>query len=217
MTDAITARRGRRLKFGTILAVVIGAGLGLAGATQNWYTVSIKASAGHFTPVVVTGSTAAPALTALSLAALALALALAISGRIARYIIGVIGVLLGVCVVVASVGNPAHTAGVRGAISTATGIAGDKSVSALIGHATATVWPTAAVIGGVIIGLGALSAVLTGHSWPGGSRRYDAVRFEDADGEASAPAKRTPEPRPGDSNVDAWDDLTRGEDPSEHS
>lgn len=223
MTDARTAAAGtpRRLKLGTILAVLIGAGLGLAGATQTWYTVSIKATAGHFTPVVVNGSTAAPALTALSLAGLALALALAIAGRIARYIIGVIGVLLSVCIVLASIGNPAHTAGVRGAISTATGIAGDKSVTALIGHATPTLWPAAALVGGVLLGLGALAAVVTGSRWPGGSRRYDAVRFEETDGEAgesptnaSATTRRAPAPRPGDAQIDDWDDLTRGDDPT---
>jgi uncharacterized membrane protein (TIGR02234 family) len=206
---------GRRLKLYTILAVVVGAGLGLAAATQTWYTVTIKASAGHFTPVVVSGSTAAPALTALSLAGLALALALAIAGRLARYIIGVIGVLLGVCVVIASVGNPEHTAGVRGAISTATGIAGDKSISALIGHADATLWPATALVGGVIVGLGSLAAVVTGARWPGGSRRYDAVRFEETEGEASDHARRTPAPRPGDAQIDDWDELSRGDDPTE--
>jgi uncharacterized membrane protein (TIGR02234 family) len=206
---------GRRLKLITILAVVIGAVLGLAAATQTWYTITIKASAGHFTPVVVSGSTAAPALTALSLAGLALALALAIAGRVARYVIGVIGVLLGVCVVIASVGNPAHTAGVRGAISTATGIAGEKSVTALIGHASATIWPVAALVGGIIVGLGALAAVLTGSLWPGGSRRYDAVRFEEAEDGASARPRHTSGPRPGDAQIDDWDELTRGDDPTE--
>lgn len=212
---ARAARRGRTLKLSTILAVLVGAVLGLAGATQTWYTITLTARAGHFAPVVVTGSTAAPALTALSLAGLALALALAIGGRLARVIIGVVGVLLGVCLVLASVGDPRHTAAVRDAISKATGIAGTASVNALIGHVSATVWPAAAIAGGVIIGLGSLAALLTGRLWPGGSRRYDAVRFEETDDQASARPRRAPAPRPGDSAVDDWDELTRGEDPSE--
>ncbi|MFC4244614.1 Trp biosynthesis-associated membrane protein [Gryllotalpicola reticulitermitis] len=210
----MNARRARSLKLGTILAVLIGAGLGLAGATQTWYTITLTARAGHFAPLAVDGSTAAPALTALSLAGLALALALAIAGRLARLVIGVIGILLGVCLIIASVGNPAHTAGVRDAISKATGIAGTASVNALIGHASASIWPAAALVGGALVVLGSLAAVVTGRLWPGGSRRYDAVRFEDAEGPASARPSRTPAPRPGDSAVDDWDELTRGEDPT---
>jgi hypothetical protein len=39
------------------------------------------------------------------------------------------------------------------------------------------------------------------------------VRFDDADAAASAP-RRKPAPRPGDSAVDDWDELTRGDDPT---
>ena len=213
-TPTAATRRGRTLKLGTIVAVLVGAGLGLAGATQTWYTVTLTAKAGHFAPLAIDGGTAAPALTALSLAGLALALALAIAGRFARVIIGVIGVLLGVCLVIASTGDPTHTAGVRDAISKATGIAGTASVSALIDHVSATAWPTAALVGGVIVGLGSLAAVVTGGRWPGGSRRYDAVRFEQPEDEASARPRRKPAPRPGDSAVDDWDELSRGDDPT---
>ncbi|WP_162940331.1 Trp biosynthesis-associated membrane protein [Gryllotalpicola protaetiae] len=204
---------GGRLKLLTILVVVIGAGLGLAGATQTWFTVTLTHAAGHPAPVVVTGSDASPALTALSLAALALALAFAIAGRVARIIVGVIGVILGATVIFASAGDPKTSLGVRNAVSTATGITGDSSVHALIATVAASAWPTLALIGGILIALGSLAALVTGGRWPGGSRRYNAVRFEEADGKASATSKR-PEERPGDSAVDDWDELTRGDDPT---
>ena len=211
--SASPERRGRSLKLLTILALVVGAGLGLAGATQTWYTVHLVGDAQHSAPVVIDGSTAAPALTALSLAGLALALALAISGRIARIVVGIIGVVLGASLVLAVTGDPADTAGVRNAISKATGIAGDASVHALIGDVARSPWPALALAGGVVVGLASLAAVVTGSRWPGGSRRYDAVRFDDADAAASAP-RRKPAPRPGDSAVDDWDELTRGDDPT---
>jgi uncharacterized membrane protein (TIGR02234 family) len=203
---------GGRLKLLTILAVVVGAGLGLAGATQTWFTVTLTKAAGHGAPVVVSGSDASPALTALALAGLALALAFAIAGRVARILVGVLGVVLGACVVIASAVQPERSRGVRDAVSTATGITGDASVHALIGGVAATAWPTLALIGGVLIALGALTALVTGGRWPGGSRRYDAVRFEESKGQASA--ARTPEPRPGDQAVDDWDELSRGDDPT---
>lgn len=206
---------GGRLKLLTIVVVVIGAGVGLAGATQTWFTVTLTKAAGHTAPVIVSGADASPALTALSLAALALALAFAIAGRVARVIIGVIGVILGATVAFAAAGDPTRSTGVRDAISTATGITGNASVRALIGSVAASAWPALAIIAGILIGLGSIAALVTGGRWPGGSRRYDTVRFEDADGQASAaPAKKKPEARPGDGAVDDWDELTRGEDPT---
>jgi uncharacterized membrane protein (TIGR02234 family) len=205
---------GGRLKLLTIVALVIGAGLGLAGATQTWYTVTLSAAAGDAAPVPVSGSDASPALTALSLAGLALVVALAIAGRIARVVVGIIGVILGATVIFASAGNPLYSIGVRDAVSKATGITGTAAVRDLIGSVHASAWPTLALIGGIVIVLGSLAALITGGRWPGGSRRYDAVRFEEADGQESvAPAK--PTERPGDSAVDDWDDLTRGEDPTD--
>ncbi|GAA4172615.1 Trp biosynthesis-associated membrane protein [Gryllotalpicola koreensis] len=211
---------GGRLKLLTILVVVVGAGLGLAGATQTWFTVTLTKEAGHPTPIAVSGSDASPALTALSLAALALALAFAIAGRVARIIIGVIGVILGATVVFAAAGDPMRSTGVRDAVSAATGITGDSSVHDLFASVDASAWPTLALVGGVLIGLGSLFALITGGRWPGGSRRYDvatgngALRFEDADGQASPAPKRVPESRPGDAAVDDWDELTRGDDPT---
>jgi len=204
---------GGRLKLLTILVVVVGAGLGLTAATQTWFTVTLGAAAGHDAPVVVSGSDASPALTALSLAALALALAFAIAGRVARIVVGVLGLILAGCIVLASAGDPARSAGVRNAVSKATGITGDASVHALIHGIASSGWPALAITGGVLVGLGSLAALVTGARWPGGSRRYDATRFEEADGGASA-ARRKPQARPGDAAVDDWDELTRGEDPT---
>ncbi|WP_022880801.1 Trp biosynthesis-associated membrane protein [Gryllotalpicola ginsengisoli] len=213
-------RNGRSLKLATIVAVIVGAGIGLSAATQTWYTVHLTRAANHTAPVVVDGSTASPALTALSLAGLALALALAIAGRIARIVVGVLGIAVGACIVLAAAGSPADSSGVRDTISQATGIAGTDALRALIASTDASAWPALAIAGGVLIGLGALAAVLTGRLWPGGSKRYDAVRFEHPEAPAGSagpaadePARR-PAERPGDAAVDDWDDLTRGEDPT---
>jgi len=214
---------GGRIKLLTILVVVVGAVIGLAGATQTWFTVTLTKASGHPAPIAVSGSDASPALTALSLAALALALAFAIAGRLARIVVGTVGVILGACIVIAAAGDPAGSSGVKGAVSTATGITGDASVHALIARIDPSAWPVLAIVAGVLVGLGSLAALVTGGRWPGGSRRYDAargsgaLRFEDADGPASARTRgsaKKPEERPGDSAVDDWDELTRGDDPT---
>ncbi|GAA4155245.1 hypothetical protein GCM10022286_03950 [Gryllotalpicola daejeonensis] len=209
---------GGRLKLITIAVVLVGAILGLAGATQTWFTVTLTKASGHPAPITVSGSDASPALTALSLAALALALAFAIAGRVARIIVGIIGVILGACIVFAAAGDPKNSAGVRAAISKATGITGNASVHRLTDHVSASAWPTLAIVAGVLVALASLAALVTGGRWPGGSRRYQAVHFEEAVGQASpAPRKSTrtqPEARPGDDAVDDWDELTRGDDPT---
>jgi len=198
----------RRIKYTIILVVILASGLGLLASTQTWYTVHLTGAANHPSPLVVPGSTAAPALTALSLAGLAVAGALAISGRIARVIVGILAVVLGGCVVLSAVlamANPDASA--SSVVTTATGIAGDTSVTHLIARADATVWPVAALLAGVVVGLAGLTALITTRRWPGASRRYQAARF------APAPERAAPE-NPRDAAIDKWDDLSRGDDPT---
>ena len=73
----------------------------------------------------------------------------------------------------------------------------------LLGVAVATVItglsPTrwAALVGGILIGLGALAIALRAHRWPQPRRRYE-----------------TPTRRPTGTPRDTWDALDRGEDPT---
>ena len=73
----------------------------------------------------------------------------------------------------------------------------------LLGVAVATVSaglsPTrwAALVGGVLIGLGALAIAVRAHRWPQPRRRYE-----------------TPTRRPAGTPRDTWDALDRGEDPT---
>ncbi len=185
----------RRVKYLTLLALVVGSGLGLLSATQTWFTIDVKDVADHAGAVTVAGSAAAPALTALSLAGLALTAALAIAGPAFRVVLSILGVLLGVSLVYSALpvlGDPLRAAG--GAITTATGVAGEASLHRLVESTTTEFWPWLAVVGGVLVGLAGIAAIVFVRAWPGPSRRYQA-RFAGEDGRSAeeAVAELTPE------------------------
>jgi Tryptophan-associated transmembrane protein (Trp_oprn_chp). len=222
----------RRVKYTSMLATVAGSGLALLGATQGWYTLHLTTSADHSAAVVVQGSTAAPALTALALAGLALTAALAIAGRVARMVLGVLGVLIGGCVLFSAftaIADPVRSG--ASAVTTVTGVAGDTSVAHLVERVDASVWPWVTVTGGVLLVLANIAVLATSARWPGASRRYQAVAAAtpvapalnrpDATEQAEA-AEQTDAPeqaeaeRPSarDAAIDSWDELSRGEDPT---
>ena len=227
----------RRAKYTTMLAVVVGAGLALLASTQPWITVQLAAAANHAGDVVVQGSAAAPALTALSLAGLALAAALAIAGPVVRIVLAVFGVLIAVSITLSAgiaLGDPVQAA--AAAITGASGVSGGTSVARLAKSVDVSVWPWIAILGGIVIAAASVAVVATSRRWPGPSRRYQAVRFEDAadrpaastgleadavpdvlaEPDPAAPSDQTGQgvPIDRDTAIDSWDELSRGEDPT---
>ncbi|WP_426515157.1 Trp biosynthesis-associated membrane protein [Diaminobutyricibacter sp. McL0618] len=241
MTDDVQAGDSpvgsRRAKYTAMLAIVVGAGLALLASTQPWITVHLAAAANHAAAVVVQGSAAAPALTALSLAGLALAAALAIAGPVVRIVLAVLGLLIAVSIVLSAgiaLGDPVQAA--AAAITSASGVSGGTSVTRLAETVDVSFWPWIAIVGGIVIAVASIAVVVTSRRWPGPSRRYQAVRFEDADAGAegpsgfdgdgvpdvlAAPDPAAPSDQTGqgvpidrDAAIDSWDELSRGEDPT---
>lgn len=199
-----------------LLAIVGGSALALLSWTQPWYQVELTPASGHAGQLTVSGVVAAPAITALALAGIALAGALAIAGVILRMVFGVLQALLGVCVFLSAVlaqRSPAVAS--SSAITEATGVSGPQSVLAIIESTSSSPWPFVAMIASVLmVGAGA-GILVTARRWPGSSRRYQAVGFEDAP-ERSGEAGSTPatlQEAPEDS-VTTWDDLSKGSDPT---
>lgn len=235
----------RRAKYLTLLALVVGSGLGLLSATQTWFTIAVKDVANHAGTVTVAGSAAAPALTALSLAGLALTAALAIAGPAFRVVLSILGVLLGVSIVFSAVSvlsDPLRAAG--GAITSATGVAGEASLRRLVESTEIAFWPWVAVVGGVLVVLAGVAAIVFVRAWPGPSRRYqarfagedgrsaeeavaelagdsddaavagDASAVDDAPAAAESDTPGTPTALDRDTAIDSWDELSRGDDPT---
>ena len=176
---------GRRVKYSTMLLLLVGSGLALLSATQAWFVVGLTDTADHSTTISVAGSVAAPALTALALAGVALTAALAIAGPVFRIVLALLGVLLGVSVLISAI--TALSDAVRAsssAITTATGVAGDASIHRLVHAVGVQFWPWPAVVAGVLVILASAAVVVFSRVWPGPSRKYQ-TRFAGEDGRSA--------------------------------
>jgi hypothetical protein len=88
----------------------------------------------------------------------------------------------------------------QGSIAAATGISGSSVQVDL------TVFPVLAVVAGSLLGICALAIVPAGRYWKSRTK-YDAAAAAPAAGETGAPAAPTDE-------IDSWDRLSRGDDPT---
>jgi len=194
-------RSPARLKYVIVLAVLAVSALVLLAWSRDWFVFALAGDTAE--RVTVPGSVAAPALSALALAGIALAAALAIAGPVFRVVLGALQVLLGGCIALSAslaLGNPV-AAGAR-AVTDSTGVDGAESVAALVASTDGGVWPAVTLALGVLAALLGVAVLTTFRRWPASSRRYSAVRFEDA------PAGGR------DASVSDWDTLSDGRDPT---
>lgn len=193
-----------RARLTSVLAIVVGGAIAIISSTQTWLEVTLRAGANE--PLPVPGASAMPVLAPLSLAALALGLALTVVGRALRYVFGVLGVVIGGAVLIAAarIALEHPTDAVATVVTASTGLSGADAVADLVGAVTGTFWPVAAAVAGLLILLGGAVALATAHRWRSGGRRYQR---EPATGHADLGS------RPHDA-IDAWDDLSHGDDPT---
>jgi hypothetical protein len=186
----MTPARERSL---TVLGVLVaGAGAVLA-STQTFATATVS---GVREPVVVAGSAAAPSLAPLGIVALALGIALTIAGPIARIVLGVVLVLLGVGIVAAALPSVLDDAtGTGGAITAVTGV---TDVAGRILTRTGTLWPLVGTVAGALAAVLGIVVLLRTRRWTTGGRRF----------RADVPVERSTDP------ISEWDALTRGADPT---
>jgi uncharacterized membrane protein (TIGR02234 family) len=187
----------------TLVLLIAAMALAAFGTTtQTWLTVHLDP--GQLGQAVnsqdglqVQGSKAATTVTALALVALAGGLAASIAGRIARWVITAIIVLASAGIVTAAVTVMADPlAAAQGSIAAATGITGSSV------QVSVSVFPALAVVTGVLLGLGALLIIPAGRHWKARTK-YDAA----APGTPGAPEGPADE-------IDSWDRLSRGDDPT---
>jgi uncharacterized membrane protein (TIGR02234 family) len=185
------------MKLPVLVVTMIGAGLALLSWSQTWYELRLADAAAGGDAIAVPRSVAA----------------LAIAGPGIRIVLGVLEILLGGCVLLAagiSLGDP--VAAVAPAVTDATGVTGSGPTAELVASATATAWPVAAIAGGVLLVLAGLAVLVTGTRWPASSRRYRGARLADADEPRSVGDR---ERAASDRAVDDWDELSRGDDPTD--
>nr|WP_231709426.1 Trp biosynthesis-associated membrane protein [Arthrobacter sp. zg-Y895] len=202
------------------MATVLLAALAFGTTTRTWLNVTLPAANVVTPDVAVSGSDAATAVTAFAVVGVAAALAAGIAGRIARWIIGVIIVVSGVGVAAASsriIADPLQ--GAAGAIGKAIGVSSAEGTQVEL-----TPMPYAALVIGILIALAGIWLALAGRHWTT-SRRYaptaepdGAATDADAAGTGTSPDARNQKDAgagPPVDEIDSWDRLTRGEDPTD--
>lgn len=174
--------------------------------TQTWITVSLGANqvgqtAGDQNTLPVQGSKAATTVTALALVALAGGLAASIAGKFARWVITAIILLASAGIIAAAatvLADPLSAA--QGSIAAATGITGGNAEVAV------TAFPVLAVVAGALLALGALLIIPAGRHWKSRTK-YDAAKYGVPAGSTAAATGPVDE-------IDGWDRLSRGDDPT---
>lgn len=195
-TSAVTVPVWKRKSI--LVLLMIAAALAVFGTTtQTWIHVAIAPGEVATTDLDIPGNKAAVAVSALALVALAGALATTIAGRVARVIAAAVVFLAAVGVVAVALGiyaDPVTAA--MAEVGAATGIEGQASA------ATATVFPLLAAAAAAVLALGALLVIWLGRSWIVRTK-YDAAKDPSA-AKSNAPVDE----------IDSWDQLSRGEDPT---
>lgn len=196
--------RAMTRKSPVVLLCLLLAALLFATAAMPWVEATVETTVGEL-DVQVRGSDAAPAVSALSLVAAAGAVALTIAGRRVRPVVAAIIALSGVGSMLAVIGALRDPVAVsEGVVGEATGVVGTGAEHVL------TVWPWLSLLGGLLVVLGGVWALIASRSWAvSGASRYER-----------GPEQRRA--RPVDirevgrrDDIDAWDALTEGRDPTE--
>ncbi|GHD01411.1 Trp biosynthesis-associated membrane protein [Zhihengliuella salsuginis] len=179
-----------------------GALLALLTVTRTWITVTPAESAIVQSTVVVPGSDAATSVSALAIVALAASISLSIAGRIARYIIAALLVAAGTGVGFAAasvLGDPE---------SAAAGLVGEAAGTAqILADYETSAWPVVGIAAGVWIVVAGLLVAVSARRWAD-SRKYAAAGEQPAAPEAAADDDSRVD------EIDGWDRLSRGEDPT---
>lgn len=184
----------------TVLVLLLGGTLALIGSTQTWVTTT-GFEATHITNVELSGQEASPVITAMSLVTIAASAALSIAQTIGRWIIGCVAILGSLAMGLATISvifSPLNAAAQK--ISETTGTTG---MGDIYGDIEVSFLPWLTVFGAVVVLVGGIIALTYGSRWPlGKAKKYDMAQptLVDPDGQLD--------------EIDTWDELSRGEDPT---
>jgi uncharacterized membrane protein (TIGR02234 family) len=194
-----------RERLGVLVLGGVGAAVALLTAGRTWLTVMVSDPLVGSGRIHADGRSVAGVVPAAALVGLAAVVAAVTLRRLGRFVAGVLLVVAGGAVGAAAVSVLLHPrSAAAGAVGAATGQAGSSRGVASAGVAP---WPWVAVFAAVLLVLAGAVTVVRGRRWSGLSGRYDAPV-------AGEPAGDQPAGSADDVAADAWDAVSRGEDPT---
>ena len=197
MIDRLTSKRM------VLVLVMVGAVVILVSGSREWVSGSADSAVLGASVLHGRGSDVAPGALAAALVGLASAVAVATSGTVVRFIAACTALLAAVLSAAVVIGILVDPGGALGDLAAA----GTGRSGTVAAHGRAGAWVWVALAAGMVMGVGGLGAMVGARRWQGLSSRYDAP----VAGEGSQPFTAGKTAPGGDS---AWDQLTRGEDPT---
>lgn len=190
-------------------ASILGALLVLAAATQTWIHVVPTSTSVRLPEIDISGNDAATSVTALSVAALAAAAAATIARTLGRRIIGLILVLAGAGVGIATLSVLSN---IQAAAATKVGETVGQSV--VDGSYAQTFWPYLALVGAAIAVLAGLAMVISAGKWAVDRRHTQEAEHSASKATTQRDAASSSSKNEEWDDIDGWDRLSRGDDPT---
>lgn len=197
MIDRLTSKRM------VLVLVLVSASVILVSGSREWVSGSVDDAVLGASALHGKGSDIAPGALAAALVGLASAVVAATSGTVVRVIAAcaaLLAAVLGAAVVISVLADPGGALGKLAAAGT--GRSGTVAAHGRVGS-----WAWVALAATLVMGVGGLGALVGGRRWRGLSGRYDAP----VAGQASQPDSAG---EPAARRESAWDQLSRGEDPT---
>lgn len=186
-------------KAAALLLLGAGGGIALLASSASWATLSADDGLAGAS-ATATGAALAPLSVALGVVGLAAVPAVLAVRRWLRMVVAAIVLALGVATIVQVVGVALDLTS-----SARTWWQVEVDALAQTADVAVTAWPAVALLGSGLVVVGAGLVLVRGSAWRGLSSRYDAPAAAPGDARHAGAA----------SDVDAWQALDRGDDPTE--
>ena len=188
------------------LVLLIASALVLLGWTQQWMACTLNSSEIRQPSLTLTGQEATVLPAGLALVGFALALLLLMASRVLGFVIGALAFVVAVSGLTLSISFIADP--VRFALATLSRLSGIQDDDVLRSFVTGSslgwgIWVTTVAFG--LVGLAAFAMLVQARQWKTARSRFDRVRV--------APTSKVGGVD-GSNTIDAWDDITRGDDPT---
>jgi uncharacterized membrane protein (TIGR02234 family) len=207
----------RKFKSYSLFSSLILSATVLIGWSQPWFVLKVTFPTENPAGLEISGQTAAPGLSALGLSGFAITAALSLSSVLIRRILSVLFVALGISVVLISVSSwtdPVVAASAQ--ITSLSAISDLETLRSFVISSSATAWPGISAVSGILfIPLGTV-IFFTAGKWGTASRKFDRVANNSDESQIRTSNDKPTEQKtdPSSSNIDAWDSLSHGTDPT---
>ena len=207
----------RKFKSYSLIATFVLSALILISWSQTWFFLAVTFPTENAEGIPVSGQVAAPGLSAWGLTGFALTAALALSSVLIRRVLGILVFVLGTVVAITTISVWTDPVGSSVALLTQLSAISDvETLRTFVISSTSTAWPGIAAVSGVLLLPFGIIIVFTAGKWGTASRKFD--RAENSGVQLSkdtqVPGTSVQVADVSATNIDAWDSLSHGTDPT---